>query len=187
MSAADYKSNEQIKAHGIGQRVQKLKNNEYTGSKRIITFTVFTATGGFGVNSIGDRLLLGYLPRFARVTSVKLSTGAMGSSATLSIGTDATTYAQTQSDYGQGTGTELVNALSVASASTTPVEGINQISVSDSTGVPQDTAVDELRIASGLGFENQTGQVSLWATSGGATYATGKLLFGVIEYIAQSD
>ena len=189
MSAADYLSIEQIKAQGSGERMQRLKNNEKYGTKRILQGTIFTATAGFGVNATGDRLFLGHLPRFARVTSVKISNGAMGTGATLSVGTDASTATapMTQPDYGTGTGTELVNALSVAAASTTPVEGINQISVFDATGLPQTTANDETRIASGLGFENQTGPVAIYATSGGAAYATGEALVIIVEFIAETD
>lgn len=188
MPAADFLSNQQAKAQGVGtgQRVRLLENNELYGTKQVLIAIYRTPSGGFGVNSIGDRLFIGILPRFSRVTGIRLSTEAMGTSATISIGTDAVTYLTTQPAYGQGTGTELVSGLSVASATTTPVEAINVVSTQDSSGLPSSgSLVDRYEVITGLGFETQKGPVALFATSGGATYATLKSLVIVVEFVAQ--
>lgn len=187
---ADYFSNEQAKIspNVIGHQ-QLLKNNEKLGSIRTLKFSLDTGTaagtsGGQSNNTIAnvapmaiaDRFLIGSLPAYSRVIGVDMCYGAMGTSATLSIGTDATGYATTQPEYGAGTGTEIINAQSVAAAST-----VNQLVMAQPTLV---TAVppDDTGVSAGYGFENKAGKVALYATAAGANFASGKHIEGTIYF-----
>lgn len=188
---ADYFSNEvaKVSPNVIGHQ-QLLKNNEKLGSIRTLKFSLDTGTaagtsGGQSNNTIanvapmliGDRFLIGTLPKFSRVIGVDMNYGAMGTSATLSIGTDATGYADTQPDYGVGTGTEIINAQTVAAAST-----VNKLVMAQPTLV---TAVppDSTGVSAGYGFENKTGKVVVFATAAGANFAASKHIEGTIYYV----
>lgn len=189
---SDYYSNETAKvAPFVIGHVQFLKNNEKYGSVRTLKFSLDTGTaagtsGGQSNNTIaniapmasGDRFYIGTLPKFARVLGVDMTYGAMGTSATLSIGTDATTYSDTQPEFGQGTGTELINAQAVATASSVTKLVMAQPTVV--AAVPPDSA----SVTAGFGFENKTGKVSIWATAGGANFAAAKHIEGVIYFVA---
>lgn len=190
---SDYFSNEtaKISPNVIGHQ-QLLKNNEKYGSVRTLKFSLDTGTaagtsGGTSNNTIanvapmasGDRFFIGVLPKFSRVVGVDMTFGAMGTSATLSIGTDATTYTTTQPDFGVGAGTEIINALSVAAASS----GSNVQPMAQPTLV---TAVppDSTGVSAGYGFENKTGKVAIYATAGGANFAAAKHIEGTIYFIS---
>ena len=192
---SDYFSNETAKVspNVIGHNIL-LKNNEKYGTVRVLKFSLDTGTaagtsGGQSNNTIanvapmasGDRFLIGFLPKFSRVIGVDMTYGAMGTSATLSIGTDATGYATTQPDYGVGTGTELVNAQSVAVASTVTALVMAQPTLV--AAVPP----DDTGVSAGYGFENKTGKVALYATAGGANFASGKHIEGTIRFVSDTD
>ena len=191
---SDYRTNEVAKnwSGAVGHK-QLLKNNESRGTVRTLKFSFDTGTAAgdaaavAGVPNVvpmasGDRVLIGYLPAFARVIGVQATWGAMGTGATLSIGTDATTYATTQPDFGAGSGTELISALSVAAASS----GTQWLTMAQPTLV---AAVwpDSTGVSAGYAFENKTGKVSLWATAGGANFASGKHVEGTIFFVADTE
>lgn len=189
---SDYFSNETAKVspNVIGHQIL-LKNNEKYGSVRTLKFSLDTGTaagtsGGQSNNTIanvapmasGDRFLIGSLPKFSRVLAVDMTYGAMGASATLSIGTDATGYATTQPDFGVGTGTELINAQSVAAAST-----VHRLIMAQPTLVAA-VPPDDTGVSAGFGFENKAGKVILYATAGGANFASGKHIEGTIYFVS---
>lgn len=190
---ADYNTNEtaKVKPFVVGHDAM-LKNNEKYGSVRTLKFSFDTGTAAgtaagqpnaTTANVVpmvsGDRAYIGVLPKFARVIGVDMTFGAMGTSATLSIGTDATTYATTQPDFGAGSGTEIINALAVASASS----GSNVIPLAQPSLVAA-VPPDNTGVSAGYGFENKTGKVSLWATAGGANFAASKHVEGTIYFVA---
>jgi hypothetical protein len=192
---SDYFSNEtaKISPNVIGHNIL-LKNNEKYGTVRTLKFSLDTGTaagtsGGQSNNTIanvapmasGDRFFIGYLPKFSRVVKVQMTYGAMGTSATLSIGTDATGYAVTQPDYGVGTGTELVNAQTVAAAST--VTDLVMAQPTTVAAVPPDST----GVSAGYAFENKAGRVAIYATAGGANFASGKHIEGTIFFVADTD
>lgn len=189
---ADYFSNEQAKVspNVIGHQ-QLLKNNEKLGSVRTLKFSLDTGTaagtsGGQSNNTIanvapmasGDRFLIGSLPKFSRVIGVDMNYGAMGASATLSIGTDATGYADTQPDFGVGTGTEIINAQTVAAAST-----VNKLVMAQPTTVAA-VPPDSTGVSAGYGFENKAGKVLIFGTAGGANFAASKHIEGTIYFVS---
>lgn len=189
---SDYFSNETAKvAPNVIGHVQLLKNNEKYGSVRTLKFSLDTGTaagtsGGQSNNTIaniapmasGDRFFIGFLPKFSRVIGVDMTYGAMGTSATLSIGTDATGYAVTQPDFGVGTGTEIINAQSVAAASS--VDQLVQAQPTVVAAVPPDSA----SVTAGYAFENKTGPVAIYATAGGANFAAAKHIEGTIYFVS---
>lgn len=172
---SDFLSNEQTKAQVAPK--QLLKRNEKYGSSRVLKFSLDTTVTPI---ANGDRFFIGYLPRYSRVTGGQVTFGAMGASATLSIGTDATTYATTQPEQGAGTGTEFLNALDVSAASSTKKPLCNV----DPTVVAA-VAPDTSGVSSGYGYENKLGQVAIYATAGGANYASGKHIEGTIEFSSE--
>lgn len=191
---SDYFSNEQAKVspNVIGHQ-QLLKNNEKFGTVRTLKFSLDTGTaagtsGGQSNNTvanvapmaIGDRFFIGKLPKFSRVVKIQMTYGAMGTSATLSIGTDLTGYATTQPDYGVGTGHELINAQSVAAAST--VTDLVPAQPTLVAAVPPDST----GVSDGYAFENKTGDVALFATAAGANFASGKHIEGTIFFVDDS-
>lgn len=190
---SDYFSNEIAKTEpNVVGHFSYLKNNERYGSLRILKFSLDTGTAAgtsaqqansqfanVAPMAIGDRFLIGVLPKYARVVGVDMTYGAMGASATLSIGTDATGYASTQPDYGVGTGTELVNAQSVAAASSAAAALI-LAQPTLVTAVPPDST----GVSAGYGFECKTGKVAIYATAGGANFATGKHIEGTIYFVS---
>lgn len=190
---SDYFSNETAKtAPNVIGHVQLLKNNEKYGSVRTLKFSLDTGaaagTSGGTTNNTnanvapmasGDRFFIGVLPKNARVVGIAMTWGAMGTSATLSIGTDASTYATTQPDFGAGSGTEILNALAVASVSS----GDNVVPMAQPTLVAA-VPPDSTGVSAGYGFETKAGKVTLWGTAGGANFAASKHLEGTIYFVA---
>jgi hypothetical protein len=46
---------------------------------------------------------------------------------------------------------------------------------------------DDTGVSAGYGFENKTGKVALYATAGGANFASGKHIEGTIRFVSDTD
>ena len=139
------------------------RTQDFGGRVRVFTFSFGTGSAGF---TSGDTIILGDIPSNARVLHGQMDFGAMGASATCSIGISGAT-------------TRYANAISVAAAGQSlfaNTNALNMLSANYASGTNSST-----------GASNNAGVLSakerILMTASGANWAASKIMAGWMIYV----
>lgn len=165
-------------ANGLAFPVVKNEPFDYYGRSRKNRFTFLTGTDDGGVLPVsGSILTLCTLPPRAKILGGLLTFGAMGTSATASIGLVSGFGTKGDGTAGvAGTGTEFLSAGAVATAGQLPFANTQALNYGYLIANPGAATLNQANIQPLLGD-------ALILTTGGATLATGILFDGHIDFI----